>query len=77
MFKKKRLSMVRITLKHGDSDVTGTNVLKPDIVEEIAILPGQSVHLRIGCIEIREGGQPVRTIDAKAGYTVDVEYFYN
>lgn len=76
MFGRKRLAKVIVTLKHGTTEVHEQSRPVPDIVEEITILPGQSFHTHIGYDEIREHGQPVRTFDWKAGYTVDIEYFY-
>mgnify|MGYP001566576374 CR=1 FL=1 len=56
--------MVRITLKHGDELCSGLGrVPSPEIIEEVKILPGQSVCQQIGYLEIREGGTVVGTID--------------
>jgi len=75
MFRRKRLAKVIITLKHGGYE-SRELLDKPVIVEEITILPGQSFHCHIGYYEVREHGEPVRTISPRAGYTEDIEYFY-
>ena len=72
---RKRLKKVVVTLKHGTGLDEQTRPT-PDIVEEIQVLPGQSFHSHIGYDELREHGQPVRTFNWKAGYTVEIEYFY-
>ena len=70
--KRKRLAKVVVTLRHGESLGEPTR----DYVEEITIYPGQSFHKHIGYSEIREHGQTIRTLDWRAGFTEDVEYFY-
>ncbi len=67
MFKKKRLWVVKVTLRHGGEG---------DITDTIPILLGQKFHRDIECYRITEGGTTVRTIDYRAGFTRDLEYFY-
>lgn len=74
--KKSRLVKVVITLKHGDTEIYEETRQKPDIVEEIDILPGQSFHAHIGYYEVREHRHSVRIINLRAGYTEDIELFY-
>ena len=76
MFGKKRLAKIVVTLKHGTTEIYGESRSRPETVEEISLLPGQSFHSHIGYDEIREHGQRVKTFVWKAGFTVECEYFY-
>ena len=69
---RKRLTRIDITLRHGSS----LGEPEPDIYDTIEILPGQSVSEEIESLKIKENGVVVRSIDYKAGYTVDMKYFY-
>lgn len=75
MANKKRLIRVEVTLRH-QRDYGPDHRLLPDEVETIDILPGQTFVPEIGFYVIKENGNRVRTINYKAGCTVDIKYFY-